>query len=1129
MEPLSAFGVAAGVLQFVDFTGRLLTESYEILSSNTGSTSRNEELLKITQDLLALNKRLQTSAKDREAPGRQTTLASRNEATTDDIIGAQFHSLVVSCNHVGQDLIAVLDKLRLEPENKRRKWRSFRQALLSVWSQSDIEALQRRIDNFRQQISLSLLVSMREALALKESETDDTNANATIENDDLDKGDLNQQTGPTKAKKANERPFVGRKLLNNLESKEAWQSTIIDLIHQSYIDNDSAFRPHHPRGSFGAKDKPLAEALLESLGFSRMKSRVGRIVKQHCDTFEWLFAEQGRAQAKWTHFPSWLRSEQSVYWITGKPGAGKSTLMKFISSDRRTKECLREWAKDSKITLASFFFWSSGDKMQKSQEGLLRTLLHETLAQRPELVPVVLPHRWESYSLFGIDKQTWSWSELVTAFSRLISATTADKLVFVVDGLDEFDGDHTEIIEFISGLSSVPHIKLCVASRPWPVFEDAFNSRPSLMLQYLTYHDIRKYVSKKFILNPGFANLERLDGGFAKDLIENIVEKASGVFLWVVLVVRSLLEGLTIGDRLSDLQRRLDAIPAELENLFWNMMTSLKEVDFERACELFQLVVAHGCPTLLELGYADDEEEMTYRRAVKYASKVEKDARSAIMRRRLNHLSRGLLEVHVPPNTSLSNAEVVYLHRTVKDFLDQEEVWAKVLAATGNSFNVQGSWCRSSISVLKTMLTTHLGISQFWTQVTHCVEMAVEMKKECHGTHKDCDNCRIQHIKLLDEIDRVANVLASTRNRQGRSLKDAFAPGSSPHWTMTRYDLYSCPTFLNFAVSCQLYEYVEAKLKERGSRVLGLDIPLLHTAVCSYRVFQELGDSTISHDTPSLRLIKLLFEHDADPEATVFNETIWERTLGYVLGGCPQIPVSVAPIDLLERIHPIESAEPLVPRPDTPDPDSEDFKDPKDPVRINRLYLQGIMEVPVSRNISSACSSFNSVRENESMHRFKSAESLSIVESDLWIDILKMFLVYGADPEVCKSALSGHIGFNELVQLCELGPEDLIREINSGKTWSPMKMDLGEDIQTPRAIATSRHPSKPTEWSRARLASHQTGGSRVGEHAIERSRAEDDTQRPLVGAQESSRQRPGKAKIWKRLGAVFAKRRNANT
>jgi len=96
----------------------------------------------------------------------------------------------------------------------------------------------------------------------------------------------------------------------------------------------------------------------------------------------------------------------------------------------------------------------------------------------------------------------------------------------------------------------------------------------------------------------------------ASALINNVSTKACGVFLWVILVVQSLLEGLTDGERLSDLQKRLDSLPADLETLFWKILQS---VDFERISQLLQIVegsnnVGSEPLTILCMSFADEDD-----------------------------------------------------------------------------------------------------------------------------------------------------------------------------------------------------------------------------------------------------------------------------------------------------------------------------------------------------------------------------------------------------------------------------------------------------------------------------------------------------------------------------------------
>jgi len=135
--------------------------------------------------------------------------------------------------------------------------------------------------------------------------------------------------------------------------------------------------------------------------------------KAHQATFQWIFETDRMNDKKWSNFKDWLESDSRLYWMTGKAGFGKSTLMKFISQrfpdspgeEPRCWKHLKHWAGDDHLVIATFFFWNSGFPIQMTQSGLFRSLLNQIL--------------------------------------NLPSDT---KLCLFVDSLDEFDGDHKALI-----------------------------------------------------------------------------------------------------------------------------------------------------------------------------------------------------------------------------------------------------------------------------------------------------------------------------------------------------------------------------------------------------------------------------------------------------------------------------------------------------------------------------------------------------------------------------------------------------------------------------------------------------------------------------------------------------------
>jgi hypothetical protein len=133
--------------------------------------------------------------------------------------------------------------------------------------------------------------------------------------------------------------------------------------------------------------------------------------------------------------------------------------------------------------------------------------------------------------LLGGSLHPWSMSELLRAFNILISDSSR-AFFFLVDGLDEFDGEGAELADFIQDAVSLrANVKICVASRPWLVFEDAFQKLPSLRIEVLTSADLNLFVTDKLCGNRMFLELQKVQPQEAECLISEVTEKASGVFL----------------------------------------------------------------------------------------------------------------------------------------------------------------------------------------------------------------------------------------------------------------------------------------------------------------------------------------------------------------------------------------------------------------------------------------------------------------------------------------------------------------------------------------------------------------------------------------------------------------------
>ena len=270
----------------------------------------------------------------------------------------------------------------------------------------------------------------------------------------------------------------------------------------------------------------------------------------------------------------------------------------------------------------------------------------------------------------------WTLSRLKSAFRRLIEQDEVPlRICLLVDGLDEYAGSHADIVDVFQHASKYKHVKICVSSRPLIIFDRAFKDDPGLMLQNLTFDDIQTYVKSRFHNDERFQELEIEEPGLGPELALQVVNKASGVFLWVKLVVHSLPEGIQNYDRGLDLERRLNELPEDLNDLYWHMLDRVKPIwYFEEGFKLLLLVRAAFNPlTTLQLAFIELN-PVTANGDLSQLSIERQNVLCRSMAGRIKSRCLGLLEVVDGTSAHGNSAHVQFLHKSVADFIDTPEM-----------------------------------------------------------------------------------------------------------------------------------------------------------------------------------------------------------------------------------------------------------------------------------------------------------------------------------------------------------------------------------------------------------------------------------------------------------------------
>jgi len=447
-----------------------------------------------------------------------------------------------------------------------------------------------------------------------------------------------------------------------------------------------------------------------------------------------LASEEAKRSTTRQLFRNWLTSGNGIFYVSGKAGSGKSTLMKFLTNDTRTKEELESWAGDKTLVFARFFFWNPGTKLQKSLEGLYRAILWEILKAYPEIIHEVFPAEVSSdQSRERLASSPFEFSALESAFGLLARNKTifeTHMICFFIDGLDEYDGDHWKLAKSLHKWSRSSSLKICVSSRPHNEFERSFtNPNQLLRLQELTRSDMEKFVQDEFFGDERFLDAREKDDGYCQ-LIRNIVDRADGVFLWVRLVTRDLLSGIGNSYSVAELQQRLDSMPEGLRALFESMFASIPRADFKSIARTILVMTmdyglnhntaVHAAIDSFFDGSYDVKQLLSGKLSTPLPTAKDTPRWISDFEQRVVARSKGLIQPDdshsLPWQTSrkcigFHISSLQFIHRTVFEFLVQDDIQADLVEAT-KDFDLDEYIPRAYLRMFKELVITEIRVNK---------------------------------------------------------------------------------------------------------------------------------------------------------------------------------------------------------------------------------------------------------------------------------------------------------------------------------------------------------------------------------------------------------------------------------
>jgi ankyrin repeat protein len=336
--------------------------------------------------------------------------------------------------------------------------------------------------------------------------------------------------------------------------------------------------------------------------------------------------------------------------------------MKFAYSRMESK------SNNKHAITASFFFNARGERLEKSISGMYRSLLLQLLEGYPDLQAVLDDPDINSQSQNGCP----SLDVLKDLFRSAISALGQRSFTCFVDALDECDEQQVvDMVQYFEELAEQCTnkgvlLRICFSSRHYPYIAIQRGVRLTLEDQSGHGEDLATYVASR---------LQIEDPVLLEDLQTQLLRKAAGVFMWVVLVV-SILNKEYRHNGLA-LRKRLAEIPSDLSELFKDILRRDKEnMAGLRLCILWILLAKRPLQPqefyhALWSGLAleDQADEQIPDVGVPGAS----DSLNRFNRCVISN-SKGLAEV-----TKSKQPTVQFIHESVRDFLVKErglhELW----------------------------------------------------------------------------------------------------------------------------------------------------------------------------------------------------------------------------------------------------------------------------------------------------------------------------------------------------------------------------------------------------------------------------------------------------------------------
>lgn len=328
--------------------------------------------------------------------------------------------------------------------------------------------------------------------------------------------------------------------------KKAPSADIPVSAWQDYLDTCSA--KYFQNSSESTMDKNLRAWLkpVDEVDEERALQRS----RQWPNTCQWIFSKAS--------YCDWMLGVlPGILWCHARPGSGKSVLSSFLAQQFQ----------DAGETCCFFPFRYNNEALRKPQ-NLLRTIAFQMAEQDPQIRARLTELRTEDLDVESA-RLGLLWQKIFC--NGVFRSQSTELIYWVIDALDE--AESTELLQLLSLLSDLQTserpIKVIMFSRYNRDIAMRLSSLPIAVSEVLpedNTEDIRLYTRERLAKSAIM-----LQDQHQVEILDIIVTRSSGTFLWVAKAVDALEQQEVIADVLASVNDSAHTLSALYDNIMSQM------------------------------------------------------------------------------------------------------------------------------------------------------------------------------------------------------------------------------------------------------------------------------------------------------------------------------------------------------------------------------------------------------------------------------------------------------------------------------------------------------------------------------------------------------------------------------